>query len=177
LGTDAAAGARPVLDDHRLAQGLLELGADHAPDHVRSPSGRKRCDHAHGLHRPGRLREGARRHRGGTQREGAADRAATLTVCRAHRFVLLGWISPRRAGSARSAYAAGDSAARAGVRTVGFEARGRAGRGPRSPVGALRIVPPVAARRGDGRRVQASRSWIQCRVSITVRTSFRNAAE
>ena len=46
VGRDVAAGAWTVLDDHRLAEGFAELGAEHAGKHVDRAAGDEGDDDA-----------------------------------------------------------------------------------------------------------------------------------
>ena len=46
VGAHIAAGARPVLDDHRLPERLGDFIADRAREHVGKPAGRERRDQA-----------------------------------------------------------------------------------------------------------------------------------
>ncbi len=65
LGADAAAGARPVVDHHRLAQIGAELQRHGARHDVIAAAGRERDDQVHRLRRIG-LCDGQRR---GEQKE------------------------------------------------------------------------------------------------------------
>jgi hypothetical protein len=47
IGADRAARARPVVDDHRLAERLLQVRLDDARHDVVEPAGRKRHHDAH----------------------------------------------------------------------------------------------------------------------------------
>ena len=49
VGRDVAGGARPVLDDHRLAERLGDLGAHHAGERVDGAAGDERHEDAHRL--------------------------------------------------------------------------------------------------------------------------------
>src|SRR5215468_1184200 len=98
LGSDIGAGARPILDDERLAEALGELLADQARDNVSSAAGGITDNDAH---RPRRIGLRPRDVGDGWQRGGARGQMQEISAGKFHFDPSLSGLSirsPRRRG-------------------------------------------------------------------------------